>query len=82
MNLKQGQMANVEYHRCRQERCAFFLQGGCKECQECKASPYEIKNGCSRCLSCEGEEGELRWNDEKLNVLKDLQIEKLKNMGC
>lgn len=47
--------------RCEQIKCAFYLQGGCQDCNNCKAKPYEINTSCDMCLQCEGEEGELRF---------------------
>lgn len=61
MTLESGELANGTHHRCRQEKCAFFIKGGCQSCEACGAAPYEIKDACGQCVACEGEDGEIRW---------------------
>lgn len=55
----------LESRRCTQVQCSYYLQGGCKSCQDetCLAEPYIINTSCSRCLSCENVPGALRWDD-------------------
>lgn len=52
--------------RCKQTKCGYYLQGGCKACANCKAEPYIINTECRRCLGCEGIQDELRWNDNTI----------------
>lgn len=64
----------TEDRRCTQIQCGYYLQGGCKDCEECKAKPYIINPKCRRCIRCEGVAGELRWGDKDAN--KDLLVPK------
>lgn len=64
--LKTGQMSNGSVHRCRQTQCGFFLNGGCRACDDCAAAPYEINESCQRCKDCEGVSDSLRWGEKKL----------------
>ena len=51
--------------RCQQTQCGYYVNGGCKACEECKASPYIINTSCQRCLKCENVPNELRFGDNK-----------------
>ena len=54
------------HKRCTQTQCGFYLNGGCKECEQCKARPYEINVECERCYACENMPNELRFGDKKV----------------
>ena len=64
--LPRGEMENVHLRRCQQTQCSFFLQGGCRACDDCAAAPYEIRKSCSRCFNCENVPDHLRWDDKNL----------------
>ncbi len=51
--------------RCTQIQCSFYLRGGCRECDECKADSYIINTDCQKCLSCENIPGNLRWGENQ-----------------
>ena len=53
------------HRRCTQTQCGHYLNGGCKDCEQCKARPYEINVGCERCYACENIPNELRFGDNK-----------------
>ena len=54
----------AEHRRCAQTRCGYYLNGGCKECDGCKAKSLIINPLCQRCIKCEGVEDELRFGDK------------------
>lgn len=65
--IRKNNKKEIENRRCAQTRCSYYLQGGCKTCQDskCHAAPYVINTSCNRCLSCENVPGALRWDDPK-----------------
>jgi len=62
--LLEGEFEDNEFRRCQQTQCGFFRIGGCKECADCKAAPFNIRKSCERCDSCENCPDSVRWDDE------------------
>ena len=56
----------IWHRRCTQSQCGFYLNGGCHDCETCKARPYEINTECNRCLNCENILNSLRWDNNEL----------------
>ena len=71
MALKKGQQENDNFRRCTQTKCDFFIDGGCKPCESCNSQPFVLNKSCSRCLRCESVPMALRWDDDKINKLKE-----------
>jgi hypothetical protein len=72
MRGKKPVKKDTERRRCTQTKCTFYLEGGCKSCQDeaCHAEPYIINTSCNRCLSCENVPGAIRWDDPKADKQK------------
>jgi hypothetical protein len=74
---------DIFLNRCNQTKCSYYLNGGCKNCKECNAKPYNINYGCECCVSCMTIPNNLRFElDEKeqekiINDLKEM-ISKIK----
>lgn len=66
LELDKGSLENDEFRRCRQTQCGFFLNGGCRECRDCKAKPFIIRKSCNCCDNCENTPGYLRFGDGEL----------------
>ena len=64
-------MLKMEHRRCGQTKCGFYLNGGCRTCESCKAKSYDINTQCARCLRCESVPNELRWVDKKIQKDRD-----------
>ena len=82
--LTNGQTHNATHHRCTQTKCAFYLQGGCKACDDCKAEPYEMANDCDRCYACEHIADALRWGEKNYIAVQEANVqrqEKLLQIG-
>ena len=75
-NLKQGEFENSTHRRCQQTQCNFFINGGCKACDECQAESFVLKKGCKRCRECENVPNALRWDEPCLQGNKVSQREK------
>lgn len=63
-----------KFRRCTQIQCGYYLQGGCKFCENCKSESYILDTTCSRCLRCEGVANELRWGDRNIDNKEDVKI--------
>ncbi len=53
----------MSIRRCKQTKCMFFVNGGCKPCTECESRPYKINTTCGRCLGCETRPNALRFDN-------------------
>ena len=67
----------AEQRRCQQVKCSFYLNGGCRTCESCKADSFIINTSCSRCLRCESVPNELRFGDREITN-KDMTKEIVK----
>lgn len=68
----------AKFRRCQQLNCGYFVNGGCKKCDECNAKPFHINTSCNSCLCCENVQDSLRWGDnEQFNEQKQEQELKL-----
>lgn len=82
--LKDGQTHNATHHRCTQTKCAYYLHGGCRNCDDCGSEPYEMQNSCDRCYACEHIPDALRWGDKNWVAIQEAQRqreEKLLQIG-
>lgn len=57
-------MKLAKVRRCTQTKCNFYLNGGCKNCEDCNEEPYNINTKCQRCMDCENVPDSLRWGDK------------------
>lgn len=73
-NIKRGELENNTHRRCSQMKCGHFLQGGCRECEECGAEPYVLNKECESCDACENLPDELRWGEKKRQKLRNKKI--------
>lgn len=61
--------------KCNQKKCAFLRIGvGCRECDECHASPYILDEICYRCWNCSHDEGILRWDENGMERKEAMMI--------
>ena len=63
------------HRRCTRVECAYYINGGCKNCESCGSEEYTINKTCERCLACENIPDSLRWGDKhavELKALKEL----------
>jgi len=62
----------MKNRRCQQIRCAFFVNSGCKSCENCNAKPFIINPNCQKCIFCEGKENELRFGDKSKQTQEEI----------
>ncbi len=78
IDLEKGETENKDYMRCRQTKCSFFINGGCRPCDNCRIKEFILSKDCERCNACSNIEGELRWGNKNINnkeaVKKPLKI--------
>lgn len=65
--------------KCEQTNCSFY-KVGCKSCASCGVEPNKVTENCEKCFKCEFQEGELRWEDERLKPIIEERNERLKVM--
>jgi hypothetical protein len=63
LDLSKGDMENDEFIRCRQTLCGYFVNEGCKKCEDCSAPPLVLRKGCKKCIDCSTIPESLRWDD-------------------
>jgi hypothetical protein len=77
LKLNSGVSETETQRRCTQVQCEFYVNGGCKPCEECNAPGFVLNKDCERCFKCENIPNNLRWEDpEALKAMNKQPIKR------